>query len=195
MKFQIQEVKSDDDIRFVADLAKSIWTEYFVPIIGAPQTEYMIHKFQTFDKIKESIFKSNNNYFAVSHFEKKTNPSDSNNTESENPFLAYLALTPDERGVFLSRIYVKKEARNQGIAKMLIDFALNLTREEIQKNEKFSNENRPCLWLTVNKKNMNSIDFYKKRGFVIENERKLDIGNGFYMDDYLMALYLDCKIK
>ena len=207
-----------------------------MPLIGAAQTEYMISEFQSFEKIKESVFEKNYYHFAVFDLEEnqssadlKTDESDNESNEdsdnesdedsdnesadnesddisdnesdkdSDNPFFAYMALKPDERGVFLSKIYVKKEARNRGIAKMMMDFALDFTKEEIRKKEKKNPEtkgkkskpNRFSLWLTVNKGNINSIEFYKKRGFAVEKEMKTDIGNGFYMDDYLMAYYLD----
>jgi hypothetical protein len=43
------------------------------------------------------------------------------------------------------------------------------------------------LFLQVNKHN-NAYTFYLKQGFIKEAEFKFDIGNGFFMDDYLMRL-------
>jgi hypothetical protein len=34
----------------------------------------------------------------------------------------------------------------------------------------------------------NAKNFYLKNGFTKEKEYKFDIGNGFYMDDYVMRL-------
>jgi len=39
----------------------------------------------------------------------------------------------------------------------------------------------------VNKLN-DAYTFYLKKGFIKEREFKFDIGNGFYMDDYVMRL-------
>jgi len=47
--------------------------------------------------------------------------------------------------------------------------------------------NADALFLQVNKHN-NAYSFYLKNGFEKESEFKFDIGNGFYMDDYLMRL-------
>ncbi|MEQ1852318.1 MAG: GNAT family N-acetyltransferase, partial [Chthoniobacteraceae bacterium] len=43
------------------------------------------------------------------------------------------------------------------------------------------------VWLQVNKRNERAIRAYLKAGFHIEKEAVFDIGNGFVMDDYLMA--------
>jgi ribosomal protein S18 acetylase RimI-like enzyme len=47
--------------------------------------------------------------------------------------------------------------------------------------------NADALFLQVNKHN-NAYSFYVKNGFEKESEFKFDIGNGFYMDDYVMRL-------
>ena len=44
------------------------------------------------------------------------------------------------------------------------------------------------LFLQVNKQNT-AYTFYLKKGFIKELEFKFDIGNGFYMDDYVMRLH------
>ena len=42
------------------------------------------------------------------------------------------------------------------------------------------------VWLTVNKHNTDSIQFYLRQGFVVVEDIVTDIGNGYVMDDYLM---------
>ena len=41
------------------------------------------------------------------------------------------------------------------------------------------------LQLTVNRNNK-SLSFYQKLGFKIIGEQNLDIGSGYFMDDYIM---------
>ena len=43
------------------------------------------------------------------------------------------------------------------------------------------------LELNVNRHNK-AINFYKKLGFIITMEEDIDIGNGYYMNDYVMNL-------
>lgn len=42
------------------------------------------------------------------------------------------------------------------------------------------------IWLTVNRNNSIAIAAYEKMGFTKAYMKKADIGNGFYMDDYIM---------
>ena len=39
-------ISNDDDIKNLADLAHTIWNEYFPPIIGQAQVDYMVEKGQ-----------------------------------------------------------------------------------------------------------------------------------------------------
>lgn len=180
MTFEIKELKTDEEINAVAALAGDIWREHYTPLIGAAQTEYMLAVFQSPARIKSDITGKDYSYFAVF-------PSGGKNQ------VAYLALQPDEKGVFISKIYVKKEYRQQGIAKMLMKFSLNFAKEKISASDSVFNAEKykPCLWLTVNKGNLGSIEFYKKSGFFIDKEAVTDIGNDFCMNDYIMTLYFD----
>ena len=45
------------------------------------------------------------------------------------------------------------------------------------------------LELNVNKNNPAKF-FYEKMGFGIEREEKIDIGQGYYIDDYVMSTFL-----
>ena len=40
--------------------------------------------------------------------------------------------------------------------------------------------------LQVNRSNFKAINFYFKKGFVIESAADFDIGNGFFMNDFVM---------
>lgn len=197
MTYIIKKLETEQELNDAAALAKEIWTEHYTPLIGAPQTEYMIAVFQSADRIKKDIAEKNYSYFAV-YPENKTSEEHSENSKRQ---VAYLALQPDERGVFVSKIYVKKEYRRQGIAKMLIDFSLNFAKEKIKEMDSIFNASkfnaskyqRPCLWLTVNKGNSGSIEFYKKIGFTIDREAVTDIGHDFYMNDYVMIFNFDVE--
>lgn len=73
--------------------------------------------------------------------------------------------------VFLSKLYVKKDFRLQGHAKSAINYLKSYVRP---------------IELTVNIHNQKAIKFYEKLGFKIIKPMKTDIGNGYYMDDFIM---------
>ncbi|MDD2259541.1 MAG: GNAT family N-acetyltransferase [Acholeplasmataceae bacterium] len=73
--------------------------------------------------------------------------------------------------VFLSKLYVKKNFRLQGHAKRVINYLKSYVRP---------------IELTVNIHNQKAIKSYEKLGFKIIEPMKTAIGNGYYMDDFLM---------
>jgi ribosomal protein S18 acetylase RimI-like enzyme len=162
MSIIIQEASSFEK---VADLAKTIWTEHYKPLIGETQVTYMIERFQTAEVMRNQCENEGYRYFEAL---------------SGGALAGYCAVQPEEGGsLFLSKIYVEKSFRGQGIAKEFLRFI----REKYQPQS---------IWLTVNKHNKNSIAAYQKMGFEIKEEIVTDIGGGFFMDDYKMRLVLYC---
>jgi len=157
----IHQIKTKAEIQRVAQLAKEIWTEHFLPIIGQKQVDYMLNKFQSPEAIKTQIQKESYHYFFI-------------NDGSNN--IGYFAIQKQNRILFLSKLYVNRENRGRGFGKAalayIIEFAKEHTLNKIQ--------------LTVNKDNTNSIKAYKKMGFVVTGKQVIDIGNNFVMDDYKM---------
>lgn len=77
----------------------------------------------------------------------------------------------------LNKLYVLPSAQGTGAGKALLNKAI-----EVAKTAGSSS-----LFLQVNKLNT-AYTFYLKHGFIKASEFKFDIGNGFFMDDYVMRL-------
>lgn len=156
-------IKSDADIEILAKLAEEIWHEYWDKLISKPQTDYMIGQFQSFSAIKKQIKEG--------YIYKIAN--------SNNKNAAYFGICAKEEQInylFLSKLYVKAEYRNQGLGRTI--FKEIITIAESLKLDK--------IRLTVNKYNTNTIGTYQKWGFEIIDSIVKDIGQGFVMDDYIM---------
>ena len=87
----------------------------------------------------------------------------------------YCGICPDEDEIFLSKLYIHKDYRGKKIAREF----LNRVIVDYPDSKK--------IWLTVNKHNADTIAAYKKMGFTITDEQRADIGNGYFMDDYIMV--------
>ncbi len=163
---EILPVTSDIEIENVVFLAKEIWSDHYVPIIGHKQVDYMLGKFQSCEAVSTDI-RAGYEYFGI---------------YSEGNLVGYLSLQRDlsNQSVFLSKIYIHSSARGEGIGAKTMKFIL-------KQCEKSSADK---LWLTVNKNNVGSIDWYKKQDFEIVEELVSDIGEGFVMDDYKMEKIL-----
>ena len=166
-ELEILKVKTLEEIQVVCDIADEIWHEHFTPIIGIDQVEYMINKFQSFNAIKEQI-DSGYEYYLFNY---------------KGEFVGYTGIKKEDLSLFLSKIYVKKEYRGNKIAKDAMKFMIELCKTmSLEK-----------IWLTVNKYNDNTIAAYEKIGFIKTRMQKADIGNGFFMDDYIMEKAIDLK--
>ncbi len=145
-----------------AALAREIWTEHYVPIIGRLQVEYMLERFQTADAIAAQL-KEGYSYFLI-----RRSAQD----------IGYIAVTPAKDGnvLFLSKFYVRARERGRGYGKKALRFI-----EDFARRGGF-----PKIALTVNKNNSAAIRAYEKMGFVNAGAVVQDIGGGFFMDDYKM---------
>lgn len=162
MSVEIARVKTGSDIDVVATLAQEIWTQHFTPIIGESQVKYMLTKFQSADAIKSQISSGCEYYLA----------------EVDNERVGYTCLIPDLNNskMMLSKIYIQYSARGKGTGRSILDFI----------EKKCITEKVTTLWLTVNRFNTVPVSWYKRRGFDVVDEVKKDIGDGFFMDDYIM---------
>jgi GNAT superfamily N-acetyltransferase len=154
-------VRTAAQMETVAQLAREIWYEYYVPIIGREQVDYMVAKFQTAAAMAAQI-ESGYQYFVV---------------RRSGVDIGYFAIQPqpDERRLFLSKLYLLDRYRGGGTGRVCMEFI-----------ERFGQvHGLKTLWLTVNKGNP-SVKVYQRLGFVIAAEIVIDIGGGFVMDDYRM---------
>ncbi len=158
----IVPVTTQEHVAITANLAHKIWNQHYVPIIGQAQVDYMIAKFQNEEAFTKHI-EDGHMYYLISH---------------ASDFCGYLALVPDlgQQKLMISKIYIDADYRGFGLGLKFLNFA----EEEAKKS------NLKSLWLTVNKYNLSSIEWYKIYGFEIIKPVQFDIGNGFIMDDYLM---------
>jgi len=162
LSHRIVAIKSTEEIESVALLAKQIWQQHFTPIIGSEQVAYMLENFQSAAAIQQQIL-DGAVYFAV---------------EENQQYLGYMVLigNADQEKIMLSKLYVKHDVRGKGLGKALLDYAENLAIRS----------KKPLLWLTVNRFNDDTIAWYTRQNFIITDKLKKDIGNGFFMDDFIM---------
>ena len=156
------KVHSKQEIADIAYLAQEIWQEHYVPIIGQEQVDYMLEKFQCERAISEQLA-DRYEYYSVT---------------DNGHGIGYMALISNVRdtSLMISKIYVRKSDRGCGVGKQMLKFAEALCRQ--RKIER--------IWLTVNKYNKHSIEWYSQMGFTNNGSIILDIGGGFVMDDLQM---------
>ena len=157
----ITRVASSEEINCVAGLAEEIWKQHFTPIIGAAQVDYMLEKFQSAEAIGNQLAEGGRYYLA--------------SVDREPAGYTGLVLDSESRRMMVSKLYLKQSMRGKGVGKTILDFI----------EESCASEGLSTLWLTVNRFNTTTINWYQRQGFEVIDEIKKDIGGGFYMDDYI----------
>lgn len=157
---RLEPVESMEQINELSRLADIIWHEYYLPILGPEQVAYMLENIQSKANLEEDIETGKLDYFLI---------------KSEGQSAGYLAIQLQNDKLFISKLYLLKEARGQGYAYQIMQKMVDLAKQEQKK----------VLELTVNKYNEGSISFYEKYGFVRTESIVSPIGGGFVMDDYV----------
>lgn len=141
-------------------VADDIWHEHFIPIIGEAQVDYMLDKFLSPDALVEQI-NSGYQYYLLSY---------------DYTFAGFAGVHKEDGKLFLSKLYVHKDFRGNGIASYMFKQFVEMCKKN----------NLVKIWLTCNRHNTSTIEIYKHWGFETVREEATDIGNGFVMDDYIM---------
>ena len=151
------------ELFIIEDLAKVIWPVSFKEMISQEQIEYMLNWMYNPKKLKENHAKGHH-YLLY--------------TEGDEAlgFVSY-EIKRHKSTIRIHKLYVLHECQKKGIGKILLEHV-----KKIGLNEKMTH-----LDLFVNRTNP-AVGFYKIAGFSIDEEIDLDIGNGYFMNDYLMKM-------
>jgi diamine N-acetyltransferase len=134
-------------------------------LIGRAQVDYMVSKFQSSGAMAGQV-REGYEYFL---------------TERDGRSIGYCAVQPQpaDNSLFLSKLYLLRDARGAGTGRVCMEFIEQLARSR----------GLTLLWLTVNKGNP-AVQAYERLGFRIAADLVIDIGGGFVMDDFRMEKLL-----
>lgn len=158
MKIQLLAA-TESDASMISGLAGRIWRAHYPDIIGAEQVEYMLGLLYSPEAIVKQMQEGQVFYLP----------------QADGETIGYVAVSRKEAGkYFLHKFYIDNGKRGRGMGAILFQRILALF-PDLQE-----------LRLTVNRMNYQSINFYFKVGFVIEECIQIPIGGGFVMDDFQM---------
>ncbi|MBF0170289.1 MAG: GNAT family N-acetyltransferase [Nitrospinae bacterium] len=165
MSVQFRDV-ADDEIPELAAVAKRIWDDYFPPLIGQAQVDYMVERFQSAGAIADQRAEGVRYVWIDALYEVGSAP------------MGYLAYRhePAAGALFVSKFYLEPRARRKGVG----------WGAQRRLEEEAARLGARSLRLTVNRENQGAVAAYKNWGYVIVKEQVVDIGGGFVMDDYVM---------
>ena len=156
-----------NDISLIRELTFKVWPATYAPILTQEQINYMLEMMYSVSSLEKQI-RDLGHQFIVGY-------------EGIEPvaFASYSPL-PDERSVYrLHKIYILPSMQGKGAGKEMLQYII----------ENIIPAGAAILELNVNRFN-SAKSFYEKMGFVVYRTEDNHIGNGYYMNDYVMRKQL-----
>lgn len=152
-----------DDIFIVNKLANDIWPDAFKDILEPEQIEYMLEWMYNVNTLTEQV-QTGHLYYMI--------------TEDGVPkgFIGLEPNFPDVGTLRIHKLYVDTKSHGKGLGKALLEKGIEIGKEM----------DVATVNLTVNRYNK-AVDFYKSQGFKIVEEVDINIGKGYFMNDYIMV--------
>lgn len=155
-----------DDIPHIQSIAFPTWQDTFIEILSAQQIAYMLNMMYSTESLTEQMNKGIQ--FVLAKY--------------GNEFLGFAGFETNyttSAKTKLHKLYILPSAQGRGVGKLLMN-AVAKSAAEMQ--NKF-------ITLNVNRQNK-AVAFYERNGFKITAEEDIDIGNGYWMNDYIMQKQL-----
>ena len=148
------------DIPLIRELTFKVWPQTYAAILSKEQVDYMLE--MMYSKVSLQKQMADGCRFIIVY-----------NEAQPVGFASYQEI---KSSVFkLHKIYVLTSQQGKGTGRFLIDYIIS----DIQQKGATS------LQLQVSRKNK-ARDFYEKLLFTVIDEKDFDIGNGYFMRDYIM---------
>ncbi|WP_199117170.1 GNAT family N-acetyltransferase [Pedobacter sp. ASV28] len=156
----------EEDLPIIRQLAEQTWPSAYSDIISQEQIVFMLEKMYNKGELLGQLLHGHT-FLIASELKKDVG------------FAGFSIIDHENHIYKLHKLYVLPEMHGKRIGKILMNEVLDLVRKE----------GGQYLQLNVNRDNK-AQHFYEKAGFKIKETVDLDIGNGFYMNDYVMEKYL-----
>jgi GNAT superfamily N-acetyltransferase len=163
---RVRQINSSE-VGIIHDLAHVIWPPTFAEILKPEQIQYMLDWMYNTSTLAKQIAEGHR-FFLI---------------EDDGLPLGFMGIQPfypDKASVKIHKLYVLPETQGKGLGKKLIDQAIEDARQN----------NCERLILNVNRFNR-AVEFYKHIGFNILLEENIDIGNGYWMEDFVMSMQVN----
>ena len=159
---QITEATSQDYI-LIQQIAHQTWPDTFSDILSPAQIAYMLVMMYSMSALTEQMEEKGYTFLLA---------------KEEDKYLGFAAYELNYQGLAktkLHKIYILPKAQGKGLGKLLITHVAEIAVQN----------QTEVVSLNVNRNNP-AINFYEKLGFKKVMEENIPIGEGFYMEDFVM---------
>lgn len=152
----------EQDIPIIQQLAHQIWPVTYGSLMSADRLQYMLQLIYSVEALQHQMQELGHTFLLA--------------TIGEQPVgFASFSATAAPNIYKLHKIYISTHIQGKGIGKSLVDEVV----------DRITPLQAVALILNVKRDNP-ARSFYEKLGFVITREEDIDIGNGYFMNDYVM---------
>ena len=155
---------TEADLPAICQLASVIWHACYPGIITHEQIDYMLARMYALEVLRDELHSQ-----GISH--------DLLLVDGKPAGFASYGPTAEPGVMKLHKLYLLLELQGRGFGSYLLQHVEREVRARAGRR----------LILLVNKRNAKAIAAYQRNGFVIAESIVTDIGNGFVMNDYIMA--------
>lgn len=150
-----------NDIDLIRELTYKVWPQTYASIISKEQIDYMLDMMYSKHSLNKQI--TEGAQFII--------------VQDNNEPVGFGSYKPVDTTTYkLDKIYILKTQQGKGTGKFVIDFIL----------QQIKDKDASSLQLQVNRNNVNAKSFYERIGFSVIQEADFEIGNGYFMNDYVM---------
>ena len=149
------------DIPLIRQLTFAIWPQTYSAVISKVQINYMLEQMYNPATLQKQMEEEGCTFIIV--YDDKEPVAFSSYNETEPQLWK------------LNKIYILPSQQGKGTGKFIINYIV----------DEIKNKQAKALQLQVNRQNK-AKDFYEKLGFKIIKTADFDIGNGYFMNDYVM---------
>jgi diamine N-acetyltransferase len=153
-------------IPLIQQLTIEVWPQTYSSLLSEEQIIYMLNLMYSEDALQQQM-NAGSQFIVASYNHRPVGFASYGSTHNANEYK-------------LHKLYVLQSVQKTGAGKKMLHYIL----QEAQTH------GANHLILQVNRQNENAIGFYERMGFQREAEADFNIGNGFYMNDYVMGISL-----
>ena len=153
------------DCRLIHALAEQVFPQTYAEILEKEQIDYMMNWMYSLPSIQKQMEEEGQVYFIA---------------YEECEACGYISIQREDENLFhLQKIYVLPYFQHEHCGRFLFDAAIGYIKEV---------HPAPCrMELNVNRYNK-ALDFYKHLGMKVVSQGDFAIGNGYFMNDYIMSI-------
>ena len=153
------------DIPLIRELTFEIWPKTYSAVISKDQIDYMLEQMYNPATLQKQMEEDGCTFIIV--------------YDDKEP-VAFASYNETEPQLWkLNKIYILSSQQGKGTGKFIINYIVDEIKAKQAK----------ALQLQVNRQNKAKY-FYERLGFKIIKTADFDIGNGYFMNDYVMELAL-----